>query len=130
MQAADENSPQYPPDRQLIYLDVARPRGLIVIKKASEVAGPLSEKVLSFVSDELDLRTMVPELVLGDDGELYGGLKSGQDILNDGRTKRSELPGVVVGPDSTPTLSFTSGSEGRPKGVRWVKRTSCSFSGR
>ncbi len=28
------------------------------------------------------------------------------------------MPRVQVGPDSIPTLSFTSGSEGRPKGVQ------------
>ncbi|CAZ85576.1 unnamed protein product [Tuber melanosporum] len=40
-------------------------------------------------------------------------LVPGLAIQNDGT-----LVGVVIGPDSTPTLSFTSGSEGIPKGVR------------
>lgn len=31
---------------------------------------------------------------------------------------RSRTPEVIIGPDDTPTLSFTSGSEGIPKGVR------------
>jgi L-aminoadipate-semialdehyde dehydrogenase len=39
-------------------------------------------------------------------------------VLEDQQKLKTELPGVLVGPDSTPTLSFTSGSEGKPKGVK------------
>ena len=41
-----------------------------------------------------------------------------KDIFKDQFQFKSHPPKVVVGPDSTPTLSFTSGSEGVPKGVR------------
>lgn len=39
-------------------------------------------------------------------------------MLEEQQKFKSDLPGVLVGPDSTPTLSFTSGSEGKPKGVK------------
>jgi L-aminoadipate-semialdehyde dehydrogenase len=74
--------------------------------------------VRSYVQENLQLRTEVPGLELKDDGTLVGGAKDGKDVLDDQQKLRAELPGVLVGPDSTPTLSFTSGSEGKPKGVR------------
>jgi L-aminoadipate-semialdehyde dehydrogenase len=111
--------PLYPPARQIIYLDVAKPRALVVIKKATEHAGGFAPEVTDWITENLELRTTVPELVLLDDGELKGGaVMTGQDALADAQALKVKLPGVVVGPDSTPTLSFTSGSEGRPKGVR------------
>ena len=55
---------------------------------------------------------------LKDDGTLVGGLKNGEDCLANQQKLKSDFPGVLVGPDSTPTLSFTSGSEGKPKGVK------------
>ena len=112
--------PAYPPDRQVIYLDVAKPRALVVIQKASQDAGELTEHVRSYISQNLNLRTEVPGLMLRDDGKLVGGsvLKNGKDILHEQLALAEVAPRVVVGPDSTPTLSFTSGSEGRPKGVR------------
>jgi L-aminoadipate-semialdehyde dehydrogenase len=109
--------PSYPPDRQNIYLDVARPRALVVIDKATREAGELTEKVRSFIKENLHLRTEVPGLELKDDGTLVGGSFNGKDVLADQLALKSKRPGVVVGPDSNPTLSFTSGSEGRPKGV-------------
>ncbi|KAL4937134.1 hypothetical protein BDV06DRAFT_203589 [Aspergillus oleicola] len=110
--------PAYPPERQCIYLDVARPRALINIAKATKDAGELSEKVRTFIDENLQLRTEIPALALLDDGSLLGGSIDGQDVLAKQVPSKSEPVGVVVGPDSTPTLSFTSGSEGRPKGVR------------
>ncbi|KAF5864689.1 large subunit of alpha-aminoadipate reductase [Aspergillus alliaceus] len=110
--------PAYPPERQCIYLDVARPRALINIEKATKDAGELSEKVRSFIKENLQLRTEVPALALRDDGSLLGGSINGQDVLANQVPFGSKPVGVVVGPDSIPTLSFTSGSEGRPKGVR------------
>lgn len=110
--------PSYPPDRQNIYLDVARPRALVVIDKATKEAGELTEKVRSFIRENLELRTEVPGLELRDDGSLVGGSIDGKDVLATQQSLKAKSPGVVVGPDSTPTLSFTSGSEGRPKGVR------------
>lgn len=110
--------PQYPPDRQNIYLEVAQPRALVVIEKATKEAGGLSEKVTAFIEDNLNLRTTISALALQDDGALMGGAVNGKDIFADIVPLKSSNPGVIVGPDSTPTLSFTSGSEGRPKGVR------------
>ncbi|KAL3438496.1 hypothetical protein BDV09DRAFT_159964 [Aspergillus tetrazonus] len=110
--------PAYPPERQCIYLDVARPRALINIAKATKDAGELSEKVRTFIDENLQLRTEIPALALLDDGSLLGGSVDGQDVLAKQVPLKSKRVGVVVGPDSTPTLSFTSGSEGRPKGVR------------
>lgn len=110
--------PAYPPDRQIIYLDVAKPRALVVIEKASREAGEIDEKVRAYVRDELRLRTEVPGLKIQDDGSVIGGTIDGQDCLQAQQSLGADLPGVLVGPDSTPTLSFTSGSEGRPKGVK------------
>lgn len=110
--------PAYPPDRQIIYLDVARPRALVVIEKASQTAGRLADKVTDWVAENLSLRAMVPGLILQDDGSILGGSQDGNDVLANAQKLKEKPPGVVVGPDSTPTLSFTSGSEGRPKGVR------------
>ncbi|OJJ49460.1 hypothetical protein ASPZODRAFT_1496779 [Penicilliopsis zonata CBS 506.65] len=110
--------PAYPPERQNIYLDVARPRALINIEKATRDAGELSEKVRAFINENLELRTEIPALALRNDGSLEGGLVNGQDVLAPQVALKAKPVGVVVGPDSTPTLSFTSGSEGRPKGVR------------
>lgn len=110
--------PSYPPDRQIIYLDVARPRALVVIDKATREAGELTKKVRTWISENLDLRTEVPGLELKDDGTLIGGSLNGQDVLTAQASLKATGPGVIVGPDSIPTLSFTSGSEGRPKGVR------------
>ncbi|KAI9804605.1 MAG: putative NRPS-like protein biosynthetic cluster [Piccolia ochrophora] len=110
--------PAYPPDRQNIYLDVARPRALIVIEKATQESGNLSETVRTFITEQLQIRTEVPALELERNGNLLGGMVDGQDCLTYQVPLRETSPNVVVGPDSTPTLSFTSGSEGRPKGVR------------
>ncbi|KAL0941207.1 putative L-aminoadipate-semialdehyde dehydrogenase [Colletotrichum truncatum] len=107
--------PSYPPDRQNIYLDVARPRALVVIDKATKEAGKLTDKVRAFIAENLDLKTEVPALELRADGSLVGGEVNGKDIF-DGLEKANG-PNVLVGPDSNPTLSFTSGSEGKPKGV-------------
>ncbi|KAL8959519.1 MAG: hypothetical protein Q9183_005617, partial [Haloplaca sp. 2 TL-2023] len=108
----------YPPDRQIIYLDVAKPSGLIVIQKASQEAGEITSQVRSYISENLDLKVEIPELILQDDGTLTGGQHSGNDVLVPQAHLADQSPGLVVGPDDTPTLSFTSGSEGRPKGVK------------
>ncbi|EME41301.1 hypothetical protein DOTSEDRAFT_81657 [Dothistroma septosporum NZE10] len=111
--------PAYPPDRQIIYLEVAQPRALINIDKAIRDSGPLHQTVRKFINEKLQLRTEVPALKLQDDGSVVGGsLEGGSDALKEQLPKKGSLPGVLVGPDSTPTLSFTSGSEGRPKGVK------------
>ncbi|KAF2116492.1 L-aminoadipate-semialdehyde dehydrogenase-like protein large subunit [Lophiotrema nucula] len=110
--------PLYPPDRQCIYLEVSKPRALVVIEKVKVEAGPLSDQVRTYISENLHLRTEVPALLLQDDGTLVGGERDGKDVLEGQQKLKADLPGVLVGPDSTPTLSFTSGSEGKPKGVK------------
>ena len=56
--------------------------------------------------------------MLKGDGTLVGGEVNGKDAFFGYTALAAHSPGIVVGPDSTPTLSFTSGSEGRPKGVK------------
>ena len=121
---------RYPPDRQTIYLDVARPRGLIIIEKASKEEGRLSDQVRGWIKENLELRAEVPGLELLDDGTVVGGSldEDGQDVLLHQQSLKSKYPGVIVGPDSTPTLSFTSGSEGRPKGVQGYEYLGFSLS--
>ncbi|KAL8714423.1 MAG: hypothetical protein Q9220_001756 [cf. Caloplaca sp. 1 TL-2023] len=109
--------PAYPADRQIIYLDVAKPRALIVIDKASQEAGQLSDQVRTYISENLRLKTEIPGLMLHNDGTLTGGQRDGQDVLAQQAHLADKLPCLVIGPDDNPTLSFTSGSEGRPKGV-------------
>lgn len=113
--------PQYPAERQKVLLDIARPRFLVCIDKANRESGPLSASVLEFVTTTLDLKSLIPALQLCDNGELRGGVPAnatdGKDAL-DPETYSSEDPvGIDVGPEAAPTLSYTSGSEGRPKGV-------------
>lgn len=110
--------PAYPADRQIIYLDVSKPRALVNIEKATQDAGELSESVREYITNNLKLRTEVPKLRLHDNGSITGGTVDGADCLEKQQSVKADLPGVVVGPDSIPTLSFTSGSEGRPKGVQ------------
>lgn len=110
--------PQYPPDRQTIYLEVASPRFLVQIERATEEAGKLPDKVREFITQNLSIKAEVPALKLRDDGTLAGGEIDGKDCLEAQESVKGQLPGVLVGPDSIPTLSFTSGSEGRPKGVQ------------
>ncbi|KAH3680804.1 hypothetical protein WICMUC_000155 [Wickerhamomyces mucosus] len=102
--------PAYPPARQNIYLQVAKPKGLIVIKKA----GILDQLVEDYIKNELDVISRIPQIELQNDGSILGGILNDSDVLSN----ISNSPtGILVGPDSNPTLSFTSGSEGLPKGV-------------
>ncbi|TIB62058.1 hypothetical protein E3P78_02521 [Wallemia ichthyophaga] len=105
--------PAYPPSRQNIYLQVARPRGLVVLDRA----GVLSAEVKDYINQELDLCVQVPALRLTKDGLRGGSLDGQQDILANPSPKSVQHPGVILGPDSIGTLSFTSGSTGIPKGV-------------
>ena len=109
---------------------------MIVIDKATREEGGPSPKVRNWIKENLDLRTEVPGLELLDDGTLRGGSleNGGVDVLEEQQVLKSRHPDVVVGPDSQPTLSFTSGksfgiwdrvwteemvgSEGIPKGCR------------
>ncbi|KAL4879088.1 L-aminoadipate-semialdehyde dehydrogenase large subunit [Aspergillus karnatakaensis] len=112
--------PQYPHDRQKILLEVANPRFIVHIQRAAEESGPIAETVSKFIASELSIKATVPALRLHDDGQLFGGVieGQGQDCLQPFESAKQKLPDVEVGPDSVPTLSFTSGSEGKPKGVQ------------
>lgn len=102
--------PAYPPARQNIYLQVAKPKGLIVLEKA----GTLDELVENYIKDELDVVTSIRNLKLNDEGVVIASQPTDFATYQ----KFKDVPtGVKVGPDSNPTLSFTSGSEGLPKGV-------------
>ncbi|KAH8833130.1 alpha-aminoadipate reductase Lys1p [Flagelloscypha sp. PMI_526] len=108
--------PAYPPSRQQIYLRVSTPRALIVLKGA----GTLAPSVREFVDKELSIRVDVPALEVHSDGDVAGIGADGVDVLRPQKEKglADVDPGVVLGPDSIGTLSFTSGSTGIPKGVR------------
>ncbi|KAJ3130118.1 large subunit of alpha-aminoadipate reductase [Nowakowskiella sp. JEL0407] len=107
--------PAYPPSRQIVYLSVAKPRGLVVLKRA----GVLDESVRTYIKTELSIKCEVPALEISDNGLLSGGSLDGSaDVFTVDSAKKSEYPNVEIGPDSVGTLSFTSGSTGTPKGVR------------
>ncbi|KAG0224444.1 hypothetical protein B0O80DRAFT_495528 [Mortierella sp. GBAus27b] len=109
--------PAYPPNRQKIYLSVARPRGLIVLAHA----GTLDPAVREYIEEGQDFKVAceIPGLQITHDGKTIGGQTSqGVDALDAVKSLAAQDVGVVVGPDSVGTLSFTSGSTGIPKGVR------------
>lgn len=108
--------PAYPPARQNVYLQVSKPKGLVILKKA----GVLFPEVRAFIEHELKIVCEVPALEINDMGVLSGGASpdGSSDILQPSQTLASTDPGVELGPDSIGTLSFTSGSTGIPKGVR------------
>lgn len=58
----------------------------------------------------------IPGLEITQDGSVLGGQTNGVDALDAVRDLAAQDVGVVVGPDSIGTLSFTSGSTGIPKG--------------
>ena len=107
--------PAYPPSRQMIYLRVAQPRGLIVLKGA----GKINPSVREFSNAELKIRVEVPALEVFPTGIIQGGAETnGSDVLASLAHLANTDPNVALGPDSIGTLSFTSGSTGIPKGVR------------
>ena len=105
--------PAYPPARQTIYLGVAKPRGLIVLRSA----GQLDQLVEDYITNELEVVTRLPSVAIQNGGTIEGSIDQPTDILEPYQHLKDTRSGVVVGPDSNPTLSFTSGSEGIPKGV-------------
>ncbi|KAG1813110.1 hypothetical protein EV424DRAFT_1473505 [Suillus variegatus] len=106
--------PAYPPSRQIIYLRVAQPRGLVVLSGAGQIAPSVRE----FLSTELKIRVEVPALEFSSTGQILGGANDGIDVLKAQVRLAETDPNVILGPDSIGTLSFTSGSTGIPKGVR------------
>ncbi|KAL7422467.1 large subunit of alpha-aminoadipate reductase [Cryptotrichosporon argae] len=109
--------PAYPPTRQTVYLQVSTPRALLVIASA----GMLSPTVSDFIAQNLQLRLHVPAVAVTADGITGspGGAGAGaDDVLAPFQQFKQTPTGVVLGPDSNATLSFTSGSTGIPKGVK------------
>ena len=67
------------------------------------------------MDEELSLQIRVPELRMSDDGHLTGGEVDGKEVFTDTENKALAPPDVLVGPDSTSILSFTSGTTSTPK---------------
>ncbi|KAK8917506.1 L-2-aminoadipate reductase large subunit [Metarhizium anisopliae] len=103
--------PQYPPQRQQIYLQVSQPKALISIRKATEESGPLAPLVQKYIDDDLAIKIKIPDLRFTDDGALTGGDQDSGDIFANVRERASTPPDVLIGPDSNCTLSFTSGTQ-------------------
>ncbi|KAI7768885.1 hypothetical protein LZL87_000432 [Fusarium oxysporum] len=91
--------PQYPPQRQQIYLQVYKPKALISIRKATEESGPLAPLVQKCIDDELAIKIKIPDLRFTNDGELTAGEDSA-DIFANVKEKAPTPPVVLIGPDS------------------------------
>jgi L-aminoadipate-semialdehyde dehydrogenase len=107
--------PAYPPARQQIYLEVSQPKALITIGRARDENGAFAPRVQKYIDEDLSLKIRVPELRMSDDGHLTGGEVDGKEVFTDTESKASAPPDVLVGPDSTSILSFTSGTTSTPK---------------
>ncbi|KAF5383313.1 hypothetical protein D9615_004989 [Tricholomella constricta] len=107
--------PAYPASRQIVYLRVAQPRALVILKGTGAISPPVRE----FLSTELKIKVEVPALEILPGGGIAGGLDDCCiDVLKSHAQLGETDPNVTIGPDSVGTLSFTSGSTGIPKGVR------------
>ena len=95
-------------------MQVAQPRGLVVLAGAGRIAPSVRE----FLSGSLKIRVEVPALEFSPLGEILGGVVNGTDVLKSHYHLSETDPNVILGPDSVGTLSFTSGSTGIPKGVK------------
>lgn len=82
-------------------------------------AGTLDASVREYIQEGQDfqLACEIPGLEITQDGSVLGGQANGTDALDGVRDLAAQDVGVVVGPDSIGTLSFTSGSTGIPKGM-------------
>ncbi|KAF8899770.1 hypothetical protein CPB84DRAFT_1815576 [Gymnopilus junonius] len=99
--------PAYPPSRQIIYLRVAQPRGLVVLKGA----GAIGPSVREFLSEELSIKVEVPALEVFPDGTIVGGKDNTTDDVLRGHAHLGNT-------DPNVSLVQTVGSTGIPKGVR------------
>ncbi|KAF7289871.1 Alpha-aminoadipate reductase Lys1p [Mycena indigotica] len=107
--------PAYPAARQILYLQVAQPRGLVVLKGA----GTIHPTVREYLATDLKIRIDVPAVEVLSTGEIFGGSNAeGEDVLKSLSHLGGTDPNVTLGPDSIGTLSFTTGSTGIPKGVK------------
>jgi L-aminoadipate-semialdehyde dehydrogenase len=70
------------------------------------------------ISTKLSLRLHVPAIALSAKGITGSRSDATEDILAPFQSLSQTPAGVVLGPDSPATLSFTSGSTGIPKGVK------------
>ncbi|KAJ9078194.1 large subunit of alpha-aminoadipate reductase [Entomophthora muscae] len=104
--------PAYPAARQEIYLSVAKPRAILVLKQA----GKLLPSVREYIDKELQLKCELSGMQLQDDGSLLHTEDAIEKPFDS--SLQDKDANVELGPDSVATLSFTSGSTGIPKGVR------------
>lgn len=110
--------PQYPAERQKVLLSVSQPQFLICTQRAIDEFGPLHSLVSDYINTDLDVKATVRALHLPNNGQLTGGAVKGQDCLAARAPLKEHDPDVFIGPDSIPTLSYTSGTQGIPKGVQ------------
>ncbi|KAI9606509.1 hypothetical protein H4Q26_006043 [Puccinia striiformis f. sp. tritici PST-130] len=101
--------PAYPTQRQKIYLEVSKPRGLIILERA----GQLSPEVEAYIKSDLSIKVTIPALALQNTGAIKGGphirAETGTDVLDDTQHLASQLPSVKIGLDSIGTLSSPRG---------------------
>ncbi|POW10277.1 hypothetical protein PSTT_06123, partial [Puccinia striiformis] len=107
--------PAYPTQRQKIYLEVSKPRGLIILERA----GQLSPEVEAYIKSDLSIKVTIPALALQNTGAIKGGphirAETRTDVLDDTQHLASQLPSVKIGPDSIGTLSFHLGVDWNSK---------------